>query len=207
MGPPVRSTPMARGPISRGHGGDDGGCSARHRDAGREQAADTQRSGDGPGTPGARCQPSARRRHWRSEPEWHCCTWRSPPSVSSTRAPKRGLQHSGLIALSACCSPLGGKCLHFATRRRRPSPRCNSARRRPILTMDHRPQHCRGGLRSPVAVPAPRRAGLVEGLLHREGDFGEGLVAAGLDGQHLGLVFGATLEELRGNPKTPGPGR
>jgi hypothetical protein len=34
------------------------------------------------------------------------------------------------------------------------------ARRRPILTMDHRPQHCRGGLRSPVAVPAPWRAGV-----------------------------------------------
>ena len=43
------------------------------------------------------------------------------------RAPKRGLRHSGLIALSACYSPLGGKRLHFVTRRRRPSPRCNSA--------------------------------------------------------------------------------
>jgi hypothetical protein len=43
------------------------------------------------------------------------------------RAPKRGLRHSGLIALSACYSPLGGMRLHFVTRRRRPSPRCNSA--------------------------------------------------------------------------------
>jgi hypothetical protein len=46
------------------------------------------------------------------------------------RAPKRGLRHSGLIALSACYSPLGGKRLHFVTRRRRPSPRCNSAAQR-----------------------------------------------------------------------------
>jgi hypothetical protein len=44
-------------PTSRGHGGDDGGCNARHRGAEREQAANAQRSGDDPGTPGARCQP------------------------------------------------------------------------------------------------------------------------------------------------------
>jgi hypothetical protein len=57
----------------------------------------------------------------------HCCIWRSPPSPSSTRAPKHGLRHSGLTALSACYSPSGGKRLHFVTRRRHPSPRCNSA--------------------------------------------------------------------------------
>src|SRR6266508_4506281 len=66
--------------------------------------------------------PPARPRSWG-----HCCIWRSPPSPSSTTAPKRGFRHSGLIALTACCSPLGGKRLHFVTRRRRPSSRCNSA--------------------------------------------------------------------------------
>jgi hypothetical protein len=52
----------AREPTSRGCGEDDGGGSARHRGAGREQAAGGRRSGHTPGTPGARCQPSTRRR-------------------------------------------------------------------------------------------------------------------------------------------------
>jgi hypothetical protein len=52
-----------------------------------------------------------------------------------------------------------------------------------------------------------RRHEWVVGLLHREGDLGEGLVPAGLDRQHLGLVLGATLEERRGNRQAPGAGR
>ena len=44
-------------------------------------------------------------------------------------------------------------------------------------------------------------------LLHREGDLSEGLIPAGLDRQHLGLVLGATLEELRRNRQAPGAGR
>jgi hypothetical protein len=78
-----------------------------------------------------RMKPSLAEHHGLARPggphRRHCCIWRSSPSPSSTRAPKRGLRHSGLSALSACCSSLGRKRLHFVTRRRRSSPRCNSA--------------------------------------------------------------------------------
>jgi hypothetical protein len=59
---------IAGEPTTRGCAEDDGGCSARHSDGGCEATAGGWRSGDGPGTPGARCRPSARRRHWRSGP-------------------------------------------------------------------------------------------------------------------------------------------
>jgi hypothetical protein len=45
--PPVGSAPTARALTGRGHGGDGGDGSARRRHAGREQAADARRSGDG----------------------------------------------------------------------------------------------------------------------------------------------------------------
>jgi hypothetical protein len=42
------------------------------RGTGREEAAAARRAGDGPGIPGARCRPSARRRRWRLAPGSVC---------------------------------------------------------------------------------------------------------------------------------------
>jgi hypothetical protein len=70
--PPRDSVLIAREPTGRGCGGDGGGCSAECRCQGRQVGAGGRRSGDGPGTPGARCQPSARRRHWRWAPGSVC---------------------------------------------------------------------------------------------------------------------------------------